>query len=46
MDLWLVEETSRYMFLAVAVKEIFKNPQRYGFLLKRNTCTRLSPTKR
>lgn len=35
MDLWLVEETSRYMFRLLAVKEIFKNPQRYGFLLKK-----------
>lgn len=35
MDLWLVEETSRYMFRLLAVKEIFNNPQRYGFLLKR-----------
>ena len=34
MDLWLVEETSRYMFRLLAVKEIFSNPQRYGFLLK------------
>lgn len=29
MDLWLVEETSRYMFRLLAVKEIFKNPQRW-----------------
>ena len=35
MDLWLVEETSRYMFRLLAAKEIFNNPQRYGFLLKR-----------
>ncbi len=35
MDLWLVEETSRYMFRLLAVKEILSNPQRYGFLLKR-----------
>ena len=35
MDLWLVEETSRYMFRLLAAKEIFSNPQRYGFLLKR-----------
>ncbi len=35
MDLWLVEETSRYMFRLLAVKEIFNNPQRFGFLLKR-----------
>lgn len=35
MDLWLVEETSRYMFRLLAAKEIFSNPERYGFLLKR-----------
>lgn len=35
MDLWLVEETSRYMFRLLAVKEVFGNPQRFGFLLKR-----------
>lgn len=35
MDLWLVEETSRYMFRLLAVKEVFNNPQRYGFLLKK-----------
>lgn len=34
MDLWLVEETSRYMFRLLAAKEIFKSPQRFGFLLK------------
>lgn len=34
MDLWLVEETSRYMFRLLAVKEVFSNPQRFGFLLK------------
>lgn len=35
MDLWLVEETSRYMFRLLAAKEVFSNPQRYGFLLKK-----------
>ncbi|GAE85293.1 lytic transglycosylase domain-containing protein [Bacteroides reticulotermitis] len=34
MDLWLVEETSRYMFRLLAAKEVLSNPQRYGFLLK------------
>lgn len=34
MDLWLVEETSRYMFRLLAIKEIFNSPKRYGFLLK------------
>jgi len=35
MDLWLVEETSRYMFRLLAAKAVISNPQRYGFLLKR-----------
>ena len=34
MDLWLVEETSRYMFRLLAVKEVFSCPQRFGFILK------------
>lgn len=34
-DLWLVEETSRYLFRLLAVKAIFARPQQYGFLLKR-----------
>lgn len=35
IDLWLVEETSRYMFRLLAAKSIISNPQQYGFLLKR-----------
>lgn len=34
-DLWLVEETSRYMFRLLAAKAVLSQPQRYGFLLKR-----------
>ena len=33
VDLWLVEETSRYMFRLLAAKLVFSDPQRYGFLL-------------
>ena len=33
MDLWLVSETSRYMFRIFAAKIIFSNPQKYGFVL-------------
>ncbi|MCQ4948001.1 lytic transglycosylase domain-containing protein, partial [Bacteroides cellulosilyticus] len=36
VDLWLVEETSRYMFRLLAAKAVISNPQRYGFLLKRD----------
>lgn len=35
MDLWLVEETSRYMFRIFAAKSVFENPLQYGFRLKR-----------
>lgn len=35
VDLWLVEETSRYMFRLLAAKSVVSNPQQYGFLLKR-----------
>ena len=35
VDLWLVEETTRYMFRLLAAKSVLGNPQRYGFILKR-----------
>lgn len=31
MDLWLVEETSRYMFRILAAKMYFENPSAFGF---------------
>ncbi|MCC8145589.1 MAG: lytic transglycosylase domain-containing protein [Bacteroidales bacterium] len=34
-DLLLVSETSRYVFRIMAAKQIFMNPQRYGFVLKK-----------
>ena len=34
VDLWLVEETARYMFRLLAAKSVLEAPQRYGFLLK------------
>lgn len=33
VDLWLVEETSRYYFRMMAIKNIFENPHKYGFIL-------------
>lgn len=33
LDLFLVEESTRYYFRMLAVKQIFENPQRYGFFL-------------
>lgn len=34
LDLWLVEETSRYYYRMLAIKQIFENPYKYGFVLK------------
>ncbi len=33
-DLWLNEETSRYMFRILAMKELFSSPQKYGYFVK------------
>lgn len=33
-DLWLVEETSRYIYRIIAMKQIFENPYKYGFVLR------------
>lgn len=33
LDLWLVDETTRYYFRMLAIKQIFENPSRYGFIL-------------
>ena len=32
-DLWLTEETARYVFRILALKEIMKNPEKYGYLI-------------
>ena len=34
LNLWLVEETSRYVYRILATKLIFENPQKYGFSLR------------
>ena len=36
MDLWLVEETSRYMFRILTAKMVLENPKAYGFMLRRS----------
>jgi len=36
LDLLLVEETSRYMFRLMAMKEIFRDPYHYGFVIERD----------
>ncbi len=33
LDLWLVEETVRYYYRMLAIKQIFENPSKYGFIL-------------
>jgi len=33
-DLWLNEETSRYIFRIVIIKEMMQNPEKYGFMFK------------
>lgn len=33
LDLWLVSETSRYYFRMLAIKQVFENPYKYGFVL-------------
>ena len=34
LDLWLVEETSRYYYRMLAIKQIFEQPRQYGFVIK------------
>lgn len=33
-DLWLVEETTRYVYRIMAIKQIFENPAKYGFVMR------------
>ena len=34
LNLWLVEETSRYVYRIFAIKQIFENPYKYGFVIQ------------
>lgn len=34
LDLWLVDETTRYYYRMLAIKMIFENPTQYGFVIK------------
>lgn len=45
MDLWLVRETSRYMFRILAAKQVFALPSRYGFILHAADLYPTLPTK-
>jgi hypothetical protein len=44
-DLYVNEETSRYPFRIMAIKEIMENPRKYGFNLRENDYYRLPKTK-
>ena len=44
-DLLLTDETQRYVFRILAVKEIMKNPKLYGFNLENNELYQQIPTK-
>ena len=43
-DLWLNNETSRYVFRILAVKEIMKNPKKYGFIFDKRHLYNEQPT--
>jgi membrane-bound lytic murein transglycosylase D len=45
-DLLLTDETSRYVFRILALKEIMKNPQKYGFEINPADLYELLPTKK
>lgn len=45
-DLWLTDETSRYVFRILALKEIMKNPEKYGYLIREDVKYKLIPTKK
>lgn len=34
LDLWLVEETTRYFYRMLAIKLVFENPSQYGFIIR------------
>ena len=44
-DLYLNEETSRYVFRVVALKEIVGHPDRYGYFLKKEDYYPVTPTR-
>lgn len=45
MDMWLVDETSRYMFRILAAKMMFENPALFGFKFKREDLYPYIPIK-
>lgn len=45
-DLFITEETSRYVFRILALKEIMQNTEKYGFVLPENTLYQPIKTKK
>ncbi len=45
-DLLLNDETSRYVFRILALKEIMKNPEKYGFVVDKTSLYENIPTKK
>ncbi len=45
-DLYMNEETSRYVFRIMALKEIMKDPAKFGFRVKKNEMYEVIPTKK
>ncbi|MDR1330771.1 MAG: lytic transglycosylase domain-containing protein [Tannerella sp.] len=43
LDMWLVEETSRYLYRIFAIKQIFENPYRYGFVMNARNLYKVIP---
>ncbi|MCX6277744.1 MAG: lytic transglycosylase domain-containing protein [Bacteroidetes bacterium] len=44
-DLYLNDETSRYVFRIIAIKEVYNNPVRYGFYLRQQDFYQQIPVK-
>ena len=45
LDMWLVDETSRYMFRILAAKMMFEDPSKFGFTFKREDLYPYIPIK-
>ena len=45
LNMWLVDETSRYMFRLLAVKMMFEDPSKFGFRFKREDLYPYIPIK-
>jgi hypothetical protein len=45
LDMWLVDETLRYPYRILAIKLIFENPSKYGFVINRRDLYKAIKTK-